>query len=142
MYLSAIRSEKTLCHSKAFAFVIREYAALLALGHVEPELPFANQSQVCYGLDGAQQVIAAVVYSYDPNKRAMWLQFSAVEAAHRQRGAYRELFHEVSQAARKAGAVNLYAGIATDNHAMHAIAGRLERQPVMVRYRYTLDDPS
>lgn len=140
MYLAAIRSEKTLCHSKAFAFVIREYAALLSLGHVELELPFANQSQVSYGIDAQGRVIAASVYSYDPLKRSMWIQFSAVDVAHRRRGAYRELFQEVSQQARRAGAVNLYAGIATANRDMLEIAGRLERQPVMVRYKFALDD--
>ena len=70
----------------------------------------------------------------------MWIQFSAVDAAHRRRGAYRELFNEVQQAAKKAGAVNLYSGIATDNRDMLAIAGRLQRRPVMVRYKFALDD--
>ncbi|USX18323.1 GNAT family N-acetyltransferase [Oxalobacteraceae bacterium OTU3REALA1] len=140
MYLAAIRHEKTLCHSKAFAFVLRQFAALVALGHAEHELPFSNQSQVTYGLDAAGAVIAASVHAYDPAKRAMWLQFSAVEAAHRRNGAYRELFAEVCKVARGAGAVNVYAGVATDNHAMLGAAKRLGREPVVVRYKFAVGD--
>jgi predicted GNAT family acetyltransferase len=138
--LARIVTEKTLCHSKAFGFVIDGFSRLLAAGHVEAELPFSNQSQVTYGMTAQGEVIAASVHYYDAGKRAFWLQFSTVAEAHRRRGAYRELFEEVKELARRAGAVNLYAGIATDNDAMLQTARQLKREPVMVRYRYPLNE--
>ena len=140
MYLKKIATEKTLCHSKAFAFVLQEFSKLVALGHAELELPFTNQSQVTYGMDEGGQVIASSVHSYDPGKRVLWIQFSAVAEEHRRRGAYRELFAEVKKLAKQAGAANIYAGISTGNAAMLDAARKLDRVPVVVRYRYPLTD--
>jgi len=140
-YLKKITTEKTLCHSKAFAFVLREFADLVARGHTELELPFTNQSQVSYGSDEEGNIIAASVHAYDPAKRVCWIQFSAVDAAHRRRGAYRALFAHVAQLARRAGAVKIYSGIATANEEMHQVASQLARRAVTVRYKYDLSDP-
>src|SRR5688572_24944494 len=126
MYLTTLHTEKTLCHSRAFTFVVQQFAALLARGHAERELPFANQSPVTYGLDSAGQVIAASVHLYDPTKRVMWIQFSAVDPLHRNRGAYRELFDEVVKQARRLGAAEIYSGIAVENDEMHAVAKQLD----------------
>lgn len=142
MYLHTLKTEKTLCHSAAFSFVIEQFAALLARGHAEAELPFSNQSQVTYGCDGEGRVIAASAHFYDPAKRALWIQFSAVDPAHRRRGAYRELFAEIGRLAGLAGAANIYSGIATDNGAMLEAAGHLGRRPVMVRYKFAVGAPA
>jgi GNAT superfamily N-acetyltransferase len=139
-YLKNITTEKTLCHSKAFAFVLREFSDLVARGHAELELPFTNQSQVSYGTDAHGNIIAASVHAYDPAKRVCWIQFSAVDGAHRRRGAYRALFAHVAQLARRAGAVKIYSGIATANESMHQVAAQLTRRPVTVRYKYDLTD--
>lgn len=138
MYLKSIATEKTLCHSRAFAFVLDAFAKLVTQGHAEQELPFANQSQVTYGLDEHENVIAASVHSFDAAKRVLWVQFSAVAEAHRKHGAYKELFDEVVKQAKRLGAAEIYSGVATENEAMHAVAKSLNRKPVVVRYRYTV----
>lgn len=140
MFLKKIITEKTLCHSKAFAFTLQEFSKLLALDHAELEIPFTNQSQVTYGLDDNGKVIASSVHAYEPTRRVLWIQFSAVAEEHRQQGAYRELFAEVRKLAKLAGATNIYAGISTENAVMLDVAKKLNRLPVVVRYRYPLTD--
>jgi hypothetical protein len=138
MYLVKITTEKTLCYSKAFGFVMREFADLITGERAELELPFTNISQVTYGEDENGRVIAASVHSYDVAKRAFWIQFSAVEQSHRRRGAYTELAAEMQRQARQAGAVNIYTGVSTINSEMLAVAEQMGRQAAVVRFKIPL----
>ena len=140
MYLARITTEKTLCYSKAFAFVVKEFAALVGNFHVEAEIPFTNVSQVTYGQDENGTVIAASVHAYDASKRAFWIQFSAVEQAHRERGAYRELVAEICQLAKAVGAVNIYSGVSSINDDMLEVVEKLGRRPVVVRFKIPLTE--
>jgi hypothetical protein len=138
MYLTKITTEKTLCYSKAFGFVMREFAELIMSDRAELELPFTNVSQVTYGEDPCGRVIAASVHSCDVAKRAFWIQFSAVEQSHRRRGAYTELVAEIQRQARLAGAVNIYAGVSSINNEMLAVAEKMGRQAAVVRFKIPL----
>lgn len=139
MYLTDIATEKTLANSQAFEFMMKEFAKLVALGHVDAEIPFTNLSQVTYGRDVAGRVIAGSVHFYDPNKRAFWIQFSAVDEAHRGKGAYKDLSMELERLARRAGAQNIYSGVSTLNERMMAIASKT-RKSMLVRFKIPLSD--
>lgn len=140
MYLSKIITEKTLCYSKAFRFIMREFADLIVNDRAELELPFSNTSQVTYGLDQQGRVIAAAVHFYDSGKRAFWIQFSAVEKEHRRHGAYQELTADLRRLARQAGALNIYTGVSTINNEMLAVAQKMGRQAVVVRFKIPLEE--
>lgn len=120
--------EGTVANSKAFVFLLEEYLALLKRGHGDNEFAYGNNAQCTYAVDDNGAVIGACAWFIDHNKRAAWILFSAVAAAHRRQGVYTAVRTEVERIAKTKGAAAIYSGVHVENEAMIAAARASGRQ--------------
>jgi len=111
-------TEQTFAHSKAFLFVMDHYVKLLKAGYGDNEISFSNHSLVSYALDKTGKVVSASVWSYDANRRAVSVLFSATLETERGKGLYRKVFAEVERNAKLKGAVVIFSGVHVDNGPM------------------------
>jgi GNAT superfamily N-acetyltransferase len=138
MTYSSVQHEKTLANSKAFAFVIREYADLIERGHGDNELAFGNSNKVSYILAADGSVVAASVWYVDEMKRSAWILFSATKKQHQGQGLYTQLYNFIEDLCKKQNVVAIYSGVHVDNQKMIDVAKSVGRMPNSYRVKKML----
>ena len=138
MTYSSVQHEKTLANSKAFAFVIREYADLIERGYADNELVFGNGSKVSYILATDGSVVAASVWHIDETKRSAWILFSATKKQHQGQGLYTKLYNFIEDLCKKQNVVVIYSGVHVDNQKMIDVAKSVGRIPSSYRIKKML----
>ena len=132
-------TEDTLAHSRAFVFIIDQFAKLLKAGFGDTEFTFGNNNFVTYLYDEtSKEVLSASVWSFDPTRRASTVHFSATAEEHRGKGYYKQVFAEVERRVKMKGAVALFSGVHVDNGKMVELAKQTGRQANWYRTKKVL----
>ena len=129
--------ERTFANSRAFRFLVCEYAEHIKRGFGDDEMSFCNESHVCYMMEG-DTCIAAITWMYDPTRSAAWTLFSAVREDWRKHGLYTKMYQSVIGKAKQAGAIAIYSGVSVDNESMLSAYAKLGRTPMWYRTKRSL----
>lgn len=133
-------NEPALAHSKAFIFVLDEYVKLLKNGFGELELFFNNTSSVTYLLDeSTDEVVSAIVWGVDLQRRVGTIHFSATSESHRNNGYYKRLLTNVESSMKNRGVVVFYSGVHVDNETMLQLTESTNRKKTFYRVKKYLD---